>query len=89
MLGSSALGKPKDQLFKATDVNSKNILHFSFASFQCLGRLPHWNFISLPPVTFLGLLHSPSFNQIISVIYSSWLLIIQEEDRGDINSGCG
>lgn len=62
LLDHQFLDNQIDPLFQATDAVSKHILCFSFASFRVWvtfwwpGRLHHWHLISLPPVTFLGLL---------------------------------
>lgn len=62
LLEHQLLGNQMDQLFQATDADSENILYFSFDSFRDWGtfhwpgRHLHWSFLSLPPVTFLGLL---------------------------------
>lgn len=61
-LNHQLLDNRTDQRHKTTDVDLKNILHFSFvsfrvsATFQWPGRLLYWNLISLPPITILGLL---------------------------------
>lgn len=56
------LGNQMDQLLQAIDVDSENILQFSFNSFRVWGtfhwpgRHLYWSLLSLPPITFLGLL---------------------------------